>query len=951
MSRRNTYRAFLTWLFVFSGANRVTGETFDIVYAGASGQIAFAVQEIRNAVAGLSLDDPPAIEFRGDAELGEQAYRITRAGGKIQIRGGDQTGLMYGGLELAETLRIHRSADLSKPLEGSPAIRKRGLKFNIPLDIRTPSYQDAGDAAQHNILEMWNFDFWRAFLDGMARNRYNVLTLWNPHPFPSMIKLDAYPDIALDDVCGTSFPLDVNRTDESTARFIAGCGVSREVLDHLVVLKRMPMEEKIAYWRKVMRYARDRGVEIYFITWNIKLNSVAPPGWYREQRLKMGERGKYGINNDQENPRTIAYLRESVKTFLLTYPDVAGLGVTAGENMESRADEYDREKWLWSTYGQGVLDAKKIQPDREVEFIHRFWQSGVQTIVDDFTSKYPDPIALSFKYARARMYATPAPRWADQYIDEIRQVGLKSWWNIRNDDIFHFRWGDPQYASAFFKNLPPEAVTAGYFMGSDGYVWGREFISCHPQNPRELEIDKHWYNFLLWGRLGYDPDLPTERLKGLLELKYPGVDADALYEAWAAASRIPSMVTRFHWHSWDFQWAVEGCLDLRNGFHTVEDFITHPTLDGSGFLTIPQCVEQQQSDKAMSGVTPLQVAGKLDALADRVLNYTHSQRSRVGAISEAYDELHYDLRAWAALGRYYAAKIRGAYHLHASRQGMGQGHRTQSRAALREALKHWRAYAAAATRHYRPQFLAKTRTVDWQALVEDVENDIRLVRPSRKPNIVLVFVDDLGYGSMVTLLDTQMGRLMHRLKELGIAENTLLLFTSDNGPTLFARRFNSTGDLRGRKRDLYEGGIRVPFIAWQPGTLPANRVVEDPAAMVDLMPTFCELARTDVPRCADGRSLLPVLTGQDRELRERAFYWEFYEGERRPKQAVRRGDWKLIRFRFDDPDAQEIELYNLKADMRERHNVAESNLDIVKKLIHYMEAEHSDYPNYKFEAR
>jgi len=91
------------------------------------------------------------------------------------------------------------------PGTGRPHIARRGLKFNIPLDIRTPSYQDAGDAAQNNIAEMWNFEFWREYLDTMARDRYNILTLWNPHPFPSMIKLAQYPDIALPDVCGTAF--------------------------------------------------------------------------------------------------------------------------------------------------------------------------------------------------------------------------------------------------------------------------------------------------------------------------------------------------------------------------------------------------------------------------------------------------------------------------------------------------------------------------------------------------------------------------------------------------------------------------------------------------------------------------------------------------------------------------------------------------------------------------
>ena len=92
----------------------------------------------------------------------------------------------------------------------------------------------------------------------------------------------------------------------------------------------------------------------------------------------------------------------------------------------------------------------------------------------------------------------------------------------------------------------------------------------HPQSPRELEIDKHWYNFMLWGRMGYDPDMSQDRIKGMLELKYPKAPVDELYRTWSTASLIPSLVTSFHWHDWDFMWAIEGCLDLRKGFHTVD---------------------------------------------------------------------------------------------------------------------------------------------------------------------------------------------------------------------------------------------------------------------------------------------------------------------------------------------------------------------------------------------
>ncbi len=716
------------FIFIFLNLNYVLGN--EIQYPPNNQKIVFAVNDLKKSLELLPISlKNIKIVFEIDSNLNGQSYTIIKSQSVIKIIGGDDTALMYGGLDLAERIRINKTMpDLTNPIVEKPYIKQRGLKFNIPLDIRTPSYQDAGDAAQQNIAEMWNMDFWKSYLDMMARNRYNVLTLWNPHPFPSMIKLEEYPDIALDNVCGTSFPLDTDRTDEPIAKFIAGCGVSQAVLDHLVVLKEMTIDQKIEFWREVMAYAKTRGVEVYFITWNIWMNSLAPSGWYREQENLKGNEGKYGINNDQTNPKTIAYLRKAVKQFILTYPDLAGIGVTAGENMQDRNDEFDREKWMWSSYGEGVADAKKVQPNREIKFIHRYWMTDVGKIKTDFINKYPDQIDLSFKYARARMYATPNPQWANEYIKELKMHNLKSWWNIRNDDIFHFRWGDAKYASDFIKYLPAEEVTTGYFMGSDSYVWGREFISKHPQTPRELEVDKHWYNFMLWGRMGYNPNLSIDLIQGMLKEKYPNVNSQELEKNWATASQIPAIVNRFHWNSWDFMWSPEGCLDLRKGFHTVEDFITNPTMDFTEILSIPEFVKRQVKKVVITKeeTTPIQIADELESKGNAVLGFVVSQN--LEGKSASYIELIYDLKSWAYMGKYYANKIRGAYYLHAYSNGLGSDNKTKSIQCLEKALQDWKNYSNAATTNYKPQFLAKTRTVDWVALTKDVEKDITIVK-------------------------------------------------------------------------------------------------------------------------------------------------------------------------------------------------------------------------------
>ncbi len=139
--------------------------------------------------------------------LGEQEYalRVTGAGSYrcYWAIGGDRVGAMYGGIHLGELVKAF-GLDSIKDENHAPHIAKRGIKFNIPLGERQPSHDDRGTSAQSNIVHMWDFSFWTEYLDQLAMQRYNVLSLWNQHSFPSMVKLTDYPDVALDDVYNKS---------------------------------------------------------------------------------------------------------------------------------------------------------------------------------------------------------------------------------------------------------------------------------------------------------------------------------------------------------------------------------------------------------------------------------------------------------------------------------------------------------------------------------------------------------------------------------------------------------------------------------------------------------------------------------------------------------------------------------------------------------------------------
>jgi arylsulfatase A len=192
-----------------------------------------------------------------------------------------------------------------------------------------------------------------------------------------------------------------------------------------------------------------------------------------------------------------------------------------------------------------------------------------------------------------------------------------------------------------------------------------------------------------------------------------------------------------------------------------------------------------------------------------------------------------------------------------------------------------------------------------------------------------------AHAAMISVLDDQVGEIMAQLKDLGIADKTLVIFTSDNGPHLEGGAdpdyFNSNGPFRGYKRDLYEGGIRVPFIAWWPGKI-APGTTDHISAFWDFMPTMAELTGIELPESLDGISFMPVLTGNPGKQKKHDFlYWEFHE--RGLTQAVRMDNWKAVRKGLD----QEIELYDLNTDIAETKNIAGAKLEIVRKIEEILE--------------
>jgi hypothetical protein len=627
----------------------------------------------------------------------------------IDVIGADASGAMYGGLDIAEAIRLGTFTSL-KDSDKKPHIAKRGIKFNIPLDLRTPSYTCCSDAAQANIPEVWERDFWVDFLNSMARNRYNVISLWSLHPFPSLVKVPEFPEVALNDVWRTRTKLD------DTFSMAGNDMVRPEMLANYEVVKRITIEEKIEFWRWMMQQAANRGIQVYFFTWNV---------------FTFGAEGKHGITNEMDSEVTKKYFRASIRETVKTYPLLAGIGITAGEGMPESMDSKTKESWLWETYGEGVKDALKEDPSRKFNMIHRFHWTAQGDILNAFKD-YPGIFDFSFKYSVAHMYSITKPTFIQPLLENLAP-GMKTWLTVRNDDIYTFRFGDPAYAREYILNIPPPDKIAGFYMGPDGYLWGRDFLERDPgSGKRPLVMEKQWYSFMMWGRLAYDPSLPDSHFEKSLAARHPKAPSHDLFKALQGASQVMPLITRFFWRDIDIKWFPEACWSHPHhkgsrGFYTVRDFMEGTTLAGSDVLCIRDWRARLTKRLPMEQSTPLAIAEALEGAASETFAALDALKKAACHDAELKKNVN-DCEALALLGRYYAAKIRGACAL--ALYDVSGDHYEQESALrhLGEALIHWQRYAALRDTFYLPALYNRIGYVDVTALTNQVAADIGIAK-------------------------------------------------------------------------------------------------------------------------------------------------------------------------------------------------------------------------------
>ncbi|MCG8698397.1 MAG: hypothetical protein MI922_10120, partial [Bacteroidales bacterium] len=431
------------------------------------------------------------------------------------------------------------------------------------------------------------------------------------------------------------------------------------------------------------------------------------------------------------NDEVKTYSRAALKAFLETYPQIDAFGVSAGEHFGG-LDPVDREAWMANTWGKAMNDYKKKNPESDFFFIHRYLMTGTDAIIKHFKD-LPYHMDVSFKYVVGHMhgYVNPTLIYDVGVIDDIEKHNMKTWLNLRNDDMFYFRWNDPDYARQYIKNFPSkEKYIAGYYMGSDGYVFGKTFTFNNDFESlnNQMEFDKHWLSFKMWGMLGYNPNISNDYFVELISQKYPRLEAKGLFQVWQTASKIIPTVTSANWSRNDAQWYPEGCF-YKKGYIDVEVFKNRSPQPGAPIYSIQEYKKVVLNKEAPSKTTPIEIAEELRTYSFKVLDEIKSYEM---SDNLELQSLLLDMEGMAYLGLYYADKFEAtvSYTL---------GDKEKALTHLDSSLKNWKLYAATLSKQYIPQNLArmnmsgknKTRNdcmFDWNQITKAMEKEIEMVK-------------------------------------------------------------------------------------------------------------------------------------------------------------------------------------------------------------------------------
>jgi hypothetical protein len=653
--------------------------------------------------AGQSTDIRVVVDPAKMSEIGKEGFKQDRAGNHLKVTGADARGAMYGVLDVAEQVRMGIPWEKIEVRTVKPQLEFRAIKFNLPWSAYRTS--PALEQHQHTCKDI---KYWEGFLDMMAENRFNVLSLWSLHPYTYMIRPKNFPEAC-------SF----NDTE---------------------------MAEWKKLWSGIFAMAKERGIETYLLNWNIfvspefsKAHNVAP--W----SVSLSH---IGGKEDQTNDLVVTYTKEVVTQVLDEYPDLTGLGITFGERMGGMTPE-ERRVWIDKTFVAGIAEAK-----RPAKFIYRAPLSAntgsggatskendrlSRSQVESFSKNITGPVYIEFKHNWSHGHSSPdlfmvhGGTLSDAYWNPPA-TKHKVVWTLRNEDMYILRWGQPDFVREFIKRQGGKDYVGGAIIGSECYIPALDYITKEgPHKNWSWAFQRQWLFYAVWGKLLYEPTMGDIRFEKLLEERFgKGLGKDLL-AAWKLASSVPLDFASFYRGSWDGSLYTEGFsswIDKNDGartFFNIEDFIKRQVLDTKRFVNIEDFVKA--GGVTEPGITsPLALATQLDSHVAEALQRVKSIRAQAAASAPLECELT-DIEAWCAYASYFAEKLRGGVALATARAKNDPQQQAAATSALEKALTHWKRLADLGGKYNQLPVLSNSRApFSWTSLTPEVEKDIEISR-------------------------------------------------------------------------------------------------------------------------------------------------------------------------------------------------------------------------------
>jgi hypothetical protein len=601
--------------------------------------------------------------------------------------------MRVGALELAERIRSVGTASDVPACVMNPRFPFRALKFNLPWS----SYRK-NECFELQKETVRDITFWEKFFDMMAGNRYNVLTLWNLHPFPYMFRTARFPE-------ATAF------TDSELA-------------------------EWKQYWTALFRLAKDRGIETYLINWNI-IVSEAFTQHYDDNAVHDG---LYHYGNSYSSEQIKQYTRESITQLIDEYPDLTGFGVALGERMNDMTPKA-RQDWIEDVYFEGMKQAC-----RPIKFIHRAPFSVDPSITRtsiEANGFLPEPVWVEVKFNWSHAYSSPK-----LLLTHGGSKGMEGYWNppptnykitwmVRNEDFFTLRWAQPDFIREHIARNGADYV-GGYYVGSECFIPGRDYSHREgsPHVHWDYAFEKHWLYYMLWGRLLYEPNTPDTVFIEELNRRYgSGIGSDLL-KAYSLVCNMPMALASFFSFTWDFTLYAEGFLatgeeEYNDGkaFISLKDLLESKPFDPS-YLSIREYTDRILDGRSTAEFnTPLQLAERLERDALEALSTVKALASENHPALEC--ELA-DAEAWALLNLYFADKLRAGvcYETYVRTGDESERGKAVSWLQAPRAAGHWERLVAVTKSHYKEQPLMHLGKIpfSWELFLPQVYEDIAFVK-------------------------------------------------------------------------------------------------------------------------------------------------------------------------------------------------------------------------------